>query len=456
MPDTNKNFIPLRVLVVDDEPNIRLTLSICLEAEGHQVAAQGTINGALDEVARHSFDLILLDLRLGMDNGLDYIPQLVRENPWTKVIVITAYASVDSAVEAMKRGASDYLAKPFDADQVQLVVRRVAERRQLERKIQALQAAMDQNDPEADFPTVDASMIDTLELARQVAQSQANLVIHGEIGVGKGRLARAIHIWSDRAAAPYATVSCRSEQSESLEAELFGSSSATLAGEAGGKVSFCDGGTLLLDEIGEMPMRLQPRLLRLLKEKEYERPDDFRVRAANVRVIAATSSDLNAAVARGAFRADLLLALNVIQIDVPPLRQRRDDIQLLAQRFLAFFARGKERQITGFTPNALYMLNQHSWPGNARELRNVIERAVLVCGSDCIGVEHLPPNLLNSQANIALGDMVPLSDVEETHIRRVVANCRSLRQAASILGIDAGTLCRRMRRYGAGDDQPAA
>jgi len=217
------NAAPLRVLVIDDEANIRLTLSMCLKAEGHHVVAHGTIDEALQAVEQEAFDLIFLDLRLGLHNGLDYIPTLLRQNPWTRIIVITAYASVDTAVEAMKRGASDYLPKPFEAAQVQLVTRNVASRRQLERRVEALQAAMGELDPEYDLPTVHPTMQAALELARQLAQSRANLIIRGEIGTGKNRLARAIHVWSHRAAEPFAVVSCRSDTGDALDAELFGS-----------------------------------------------------------------------------------------------------------------------------------------------------------------------------------------------------------------------------------------
>jgi NtrC-family two-component system response regulator AlgB len=414
---------------------------MCLEAEGHQPVACGTIEEALDAVAREAFDLIFLDLRLGMHNGLDYIPQLLHENPWTRIIVITAYASVDTAVEAMKRGASHYQPKPFEAAQVRLVTRSVAERRQLERRVEALQSAIGEHDPEADLPTADPTMRAAIELAQQVAPSRANLVIRGEIGTGKGRLARAIHLWSKRSAEPFVVVSCRSDAEEALEAELFG--------PGNGKVEFCGGGTLVLDEVGQLPLRLQPLVLRLLKEQEYERPEETTRRRTDVRVIATASQDLERSIEAGNFRADLLLALNVVQIDVPPLRQRPADIPMLAERYLARFNRENHAAVTRFTPSAMDVLTRHRWPGNVRELRNVVERAVLLCRCGEISVEHLPNNLLNSPANISLGDLVPLSAVEEYHIRKVVASTRSLRQAAIILQIDSGTLVRRMKRYDA-------
>jgi two-component system, NtrC family, response regulator AlgB len=448
MPLRSKAVFPLRILIVDDEANIRLTLSMCLELEGHQVAAAGTIEDALEETARQAFDLIFLDLRLGLQNGLDFIPQLLKENPWTRIIVITAYASVETAVEAMKRGASDYLPKPFEAAQVVHVTQKVAERRQLERRVEALQTAMGAMDAEADLTSSDPVMMGALDLARRVAGSSANLIISGRTGSGKSRIARAIHIWSDRAGQPFASVICRTDGVDALEAELFGNPN--------GVVEFCDAGTLVLEEISELPMRLQPRVLRLLKDQEFERQDETTRRKINLRVIATTSVDLQQAVDKGLFRADLLLALNVVQIEIPALRNRPVDLPLLAERYLAFFSRQNHREILGFSPEAMHVITRHHWPGDSAELKNLVERAVLLCTGQYITVEHLPPNLLNVASNVQIGDLVPLSVVEELHVRRVVGSARSLRQAAVILGIDAGTVVRRMKRYGATDDQPAA
>ncbi len=407
-------------------------------------------------MAHKAFDLIFLDLRLGLDNGLDFIPRLVQENPWAKVIVITAYASVDTAVEAMKRGATDYLAKPFEPAQVLLVTQKVAERRRLELKIETLQAALGEVDPQSDFVTIDPIFRQTLEIARQVATSNVSVLIRGEIGTGKTWLARAIHNWSNRAAAPFAQVSCQAISSDALEAELFDRSPTdAVLPEKSGRVAFCDGGTLLLSEVGEMPMRLQPKVLRLIRDKDYERQDDYTRRTADVRLIASTAANLQAAVHRGTFRADLLLALDVIELIIPPLRQRPDDIPRLAEGHLAFFGRKNHRQIAGFTTDALHTLQRHLWPGNVLELRNVIERAVLLCGGDQIDVGHLPPNLANSEQNYNVGDLVDLHTIEELHIRRVIAASRSVRRAASILGIDPATLYRRIKRHGVSDDRPA-
>lgn len=440
----------LRILVIDDEENIRLTLSLCLEAEGHHVATAGNVQAALVEVSRRAFDLIFLDLRLGLENGLDLIPRLLAENPWTKIIVITAYASVETAVEAMKRGATDYLPKPFTPAQVQMVTDKVAEWRRLEGKLQALQDQIG-DDPENGFPCASASMRHVLDIARRVATSNSPLVIHAEPGVGKGRLARAIHAWSGRSPSAFAAVSCATTtNAEALEAELFGVSTCDAPdapASSRGRVAFCEGGTLVLHDIASVPRSLQPKLLRFLHDKEYERLDDLTCRKADVRVIATTSVDLHQAVQAGTFRADLLLAVDVVTIEIPPLRERPDDVELLAERFLAHFARESGSAVAAFSDDAMDALLKHSYPGNTRELRNLIERAVLLCDGIHIGLEHLPPNLLNAEA-YRVGDLVSLEKISDLHIRRVLASTRSYEAAANVLGINSITLWRRRKRYG--------
>jgi NtrC-family two-component system response regulator AlgB len=451
MTDTAEPIPSLRILVIDDEPNIRIQLSLCLEAAGHKVVGHGNIHDALAEASWQVFDLVFLDLRLGTDNGLDFIPRLLTENPWTKVVVITAYASVDTAIEAMKRGATDYLPKPFTPAQVLFVTRKVAERRLLERRVEALQVAFGEMDPEADLATSSPAMERALELARLAATSQATVLIRGEPGSGKGRLARAIHAWSKRAKGPFVTAHCQATAPDALEAELFGLSlkeQRESRNEVPGWVHFCDGGTLLLEEIGDLPPSLQPKVLRLLRDKEYERFNDFKTRPANVRVVATTSVDLQNAVKNRRFMPDLLLALDVVHIDIPPLRQRPEDVQMLGMRYLAHFARENHRNIAGFKPQVWTVLNKHFWPGNVRELRNVIERAVITCKSDFLELEHLPPNLLGTPASFSIGDLVPMETVQEMHIRGVVASTRSIRSAAAVLGMHPDTIVRRLKRNG--------
>ena len=326
----------LRILVIDDEESIRFAISMCLENDGHRVATVGKIEDAFEQTARQAFDLIFLDVRLGTQNGLDYIKPLLEENPWARIVVITAYASIETAVEAMKRGASDYLSKPFEPAQLTMLTQKVAERRLLERKVEAFQKTLGAMDPEADFPTSSPIWRESIELARRVASASSPVLIHGERGTGRGRLARAIHQWSPRSEGTFASVTFDGQTVDSVEAELFGDGS-----ESGGKVgaiAFCHGGTLLLDEISNMPMRLQHKLLSVIRDKEYERQVQFSRRPVDVRIVATTDADLRAAVEQGKFRADLLLALNVAQVDIPALRERPEDVLLLAERYLAYLA----------------------------------------------------------------------------------------------------------------------
>jgi len=448
MADADAADIPLRILVVDDEENIRVTLGMCLESDGHTVATSANIEDALDQVSRQVFDLIFLDIRLGVQNGLDFLPSLVADHPWTKVVVITAYASVATAVRAMKLGAIDYLPKPFTPPQVQLVTQKVAQRRRIDLKIDALQSTLGELDPEADLPTENSQMRRALDTARQAADSNASVLICGEAGAGKGRIARAIHAWSSRSSAPFTSVSCELASADSLDAELFGVGGADAAGLAclPGRVELCEGGTLCLEDVTQCPPSLQPKLHHFIRDKEYERHSDFRPRRANVRIIGTSSLDPDEAVKRRRFRPELLLALDVVRVEIPPLRNRPEDIRMLARRYLAFFGTQNHRQIARFTPDALATLLKYPWPGNTRELRNLIERAVILCQSDEIGVKHLPPNLLAGATTYGIGDLVSLETIDNLHIQRVLESTGSIRGAAAVLGIGVSTIVRWMKR----------
>jgi NtrC-family two-component system response regulator AlgB len=452
MAEPKPDLRALRILIIDDEENIRFAMSMCLENDGHKVVAAGTIEDALERTARQAFDLIFLDVRLGTQNGLDYIKSLLAENPWARIVVITAYASIETAVEAMKRGATDYLSKPFEAAQLTLLTQKVAERRLLERKVGALQKTLGSMDPEADFPTSSPICREAIEFARRVATANSPILIRGEAGTGRGRLARAVHQWSSRAEGPYATISFDAQSVDALEVELFGVGSDV--GEKIGAIAFCHGGTLLLEEIGNMPMRLQHKLLAVIRDKQFERQDQYSRRPVDVRIIATTKIDLRQAVEQGKFRGDLLLALNVAQVDVPALRDRPEDVLMLAERYLAFMSREHHKSIAGFSRDATFVLKIHRWPGNTRELRNVVERAVLACESDVISLEHLPADLLNATSKkresitgaYQVGDLVPLELIEEAHILQVLASAKTLRRAAAVLGVNASALCRRLKR----------
>ena len=441
----------LNILIVDDEVNIRKTLSICLETEGHKVISVSNFQDALAEASRRSFELAFVDLRLGTEDGLDLLPALLITTPWLKIIVITAYASIETAVEAMRRGATDYIPKPFTPAQVKLAVQKVFEMRTLEQRVAALQEDLGRLNPEADFSTTNAAMQRVINLSRQVASTDATLLMRGESGTGKTVLARAIHHWSHRANKPICIVSCPAFSPELLESELFGHVKGAFTGavrDNPGRIATCEGGTLLLDEIGDLPTNLQPKLLRFLQDREYERVGDYTTRKADVRIIAGTNRDLEQAVKNGQFREDLFYRLNVIQIEIPPLRERPEDVAILAERLLGFFGQARHRLFHGFTPEALEALRQYPWPGNLRELRNVVERAAILCQMDRVGMECLPESLLPSDSGARLGDRVPLEKIEEEHIRRVLATTKSLQEAADVLGIDQATLWRRRKKYG--------
>ena len=445
---------PLNILVVDDEMNIRKALAACLEADNHRVVSAGSAVDAIQAVQRRSFDLAFIDLFLGKDSALDLIPTLLAAAPWMKIIVITAYASVDTAVESMKRGAADYLPKPFTPDQVALAVGKVSVIRALEQKVAGLQEAAGNVGP-IDLTSASPAMQRALNLARQVAASDVSVLIRGESGTGKGVLARAIHSWSARADKPLALIACPSLSAELLESELFGHVKGAFTGavrDNPGRIAMSEGGTLFLDEIGDLPSRLQPKLLRFFQDRQYERVGDHVTRAADVRVITATNVDLDQAVREGRFREDLLYRINVIQIDIPPLRERTADIVQLAERQLLHFTQQHRRAALLFNDAAKAALVSYAWPGNVRELRNVVERAVILCIGNIVGPEHL----LLSPAGAAIagarapgvGDRITMEQLEELHIRAILSSTPSIEKASQILGMDTVTLWRRRKKFG--------
>jgi len=450
MPDTPERP-SLNILIVDDEINIRKTLAACLETEGHKVIAVSNAPDALAEASRRSFELAFVDLRLGTDDGLDLIPSLLSATPWLKIIVITAYATIDTAVEAMRRGASDYIPKPFTPAQIKLAVHKVSAARELEQKVAALLEDLGRLHPEIDFASASPAMERILSLARQVAPADATILFRGESGTGKTVLARAVHSWSRRAARPFGVISCPSVPAELLESELFGHIRGAFTGavrDNPGRIAVSEGGTLFLDEISDLPLSLQPKLLRFLQDREYERVGDTLPRKADVRIMAASNVNLEDAVREGRFREDLFYRLNVISIEIPPLRERPEDVAALAERMLAFYGRINHRAFLGFTEEALQALRRYRWPGNVRELSNVVERAAILCRSDRVGLESFPAGLSPGESSPRIGDPVPIEKIEEQHIRRVLANTKSLAEAAAVLGIDQATLWRRRKKYG--------
>ncbi|HCK0459343.1 TPA: sigma-54-dependent response regulator transcription factor AlgB [Pseudomonas aeruginosa] len=439
-----------RILLVDDESAILRTFRYCLEDEGYSVATASSAPQAEALLQRQVFDLCFLDLRLGEDNGLDVLAQMRVQAPWMRVVIVTAHSAVATAVDAMQAGAVDYLVKPCSPDQLRLAAAKQLEVRQLTARLEALE---DEVRRQGDgLESHSPAMAAVLETARQVAATDANILILGESGSGKGELARAIHTWSKRAKKPQVTINCPSLTAELMESELFGHSRGAFTGATEstlGRVSQADGGTLFLDEIGDFPLTLQPKLLRFIQDKEYERVGDPVTRRADVRILAATNRDLGAMVAQGQFREDLLYRLNVIVLNLPPLRERAEDILGLAERFLARFVKDYGRPARGFSEAAREAMRQYPWPGNVRELRNVIERASIICNQERVDVDHLGFSATQSASSAPrIGESLSLEDLEKAHITAVMASSATLDQAAKTLGIDASTLYRKRKQYG--------
>jgi NtrC-family two-component system response regulator AlgB len=446
-----ENGAVLRVLVVDDEKNIRSTLAFALESAGCTVGLAATADSAIAHAEREPFDLALVDLKLAESSGLDLLPRLVAVSPGLDIVVITAYATIDTAVEAMRRGASDYLPKPFTPQQVRHLVERTAQRRALGARVRDLESQLLEAVPDLDLATRSAALHAAQETIRRAAPSDAAVLLRGENGTGKGVLARLLHARSRRAAGPFVTVHCPTLSEELLASELFGHARGAFTGavrDQPGKVEAAHGGTLFLDEIAEIAPTLQAKLLRFLQDKQFERVGETRTRHADVRVVSATNRDLEADVAAGRFREDLLYRLNVIEVTVPPLRERREDIVPLARHFVAFFARAAGRPAPELSPEAQDALLHYDWPGNVRELRNAMERAVVLMEGQVLGASHLPSKVAAApEAGPRLGDDTTLDELEKEHIRRVLLRAGSLEEAARILGIDPSTLWRKRKRY---------
>jgi NtrC-family two-component system response regulator AlgB len=453
------------ILIVDDEKSIRLTTSLALEAEGHYVETAEDGNLALKRIKEENFDLVFLDLRLGDEDGLDILQKIVAMKPQQLVTIFTAHASISTAVKATQLGAFDYLEKPFTPDQLRTILikaqkalRTQGEVTQLKEVVQELKSEVKHTSPPLRFNSEDAKTREEFDVLFRAAATNASILVLGESGTGKSVIAREIHSRSHLRDKPFVTVSCPSLSKELLESVLFGHMKGSFTGaikDTWGKVHAAEGGTLFLDEIGELPLEIQPKLLRLLQEREYERLGENKVRESNVRVIAATNRDLQTSIRAGEFREDLYYRLNVISVTVPPLRDRPADLARFAGDYLEFFTAQLGRKIAGYSEKGRSALMRHPWPGNLRELRNAIERAAILSTGDHVEAEDLPnpaPIFASGHGQEAgepgIGGEHSLEEVEQAHLTKVLGWAPSLHDAAAVLGIDKATLYRKRKRYG--------
>jgi NtrC-family two-component system response regulator AlgB len=449
-------------LVIDDDKTFRDATCFLIEESGHY--AEGVESGAigLATLKEDKFDAVLLDVNLGRENGLDVMVEIQKQNPLIPVVVFTAMGSIKIAVEAMRRGAVDFLEKPFQHEQFMTVLARLQRLRTMNQRIERLEQEVTETraqnlEPIFDFTT--PAMRDVMEILLRAAKTPASILIYGESGTGKSVAARAVHEKSHLADRPFVTVSCPSLSKELLESELFGHVKGSFTGaikDHWGKVRAAEGGTLFLDEIGDLPLEIQPKLLRLLQEREYERLGENETRTANLRVIAATNRDLKKRVAEGLFREDLYFRLNVIAVEMPPLRARDGDLIHFAEHYEKFFAEQCGRRIDGLSPEAVACIRAYAWPGNLRELRNAIERAVILAKAEKLFPEDFPAELrgqntttsANGESLPQVGSMISLEKLEEAHLRKILEHTPSLTEAAQILGIDQATLYRKRKRIG--------
>lgn len=440
-----------KVLVIDDDKNILTTLRVHLEDIGMEHAAAVTGKEGFEIFKQVKPDIVLLDLKLPDMDGLEVLKEIVAASTKAYVVIITAYATIETAVKAVKMGAFDYLPKPFTPAQITHVLEKIERMHDLESQVELLKEKVKGIVREGDFITRSRKVRAILKAARQVAESNANILISGESGTGKGVLARLIHDWSPRKEGPFVTVDCTVLQENLLESDLFGHVRGAFTGairDKAGKLELANGGTVFLDDVADMSPAIQAKFLHFLQYHEFERLGDTKTLHLDVRVIAATNRDLEELVHEKLFREDLFYRLNVVQIFMPPLRERAEDIQLLAEYFLEKFRKENNKHIKGMTEETVEILHSYPWPGNIRELINVIERGSILARHDRLTPEYLPPYLKNYKSREGSAKkLLSLPEIEKAHIREVLLRTGSMEEAAQILGIDPSTLWRKRKKY---------
>jgi two-component system response regulator AtoC len=440
----------VKVLVVDDEAIVREALDDWLKDIGYQVFTAENGHKALEVIDKEKPGIMIADLVMpGMD-GIELMKRAKAQQPNIEVIIITAYASIPTAITAMKEGAYDYIEKPFCPERAELLVKKLAEHQELVEENFSLRQKLEDRYRFENIIAKSSKMQRVIEVIKVVAKSNATVLITGESGTGKELVARAIHSQSDRRNKPFVAVSCAALPESLLESELFGHEKGSFTGayaQKKGKFEFANGGTLFLDEIGEMSANIQVHLLRVLEEKEFTRVGGNEPIKVDVRVISATNKDLRKAIEKQEFREDLYYRLNVVNIELPPLRERKEDIPLLAEHFLHKFAVENRKEVTQFSPEAIESLLAYDWPGNVRELENAIERAIILSKDSPITTAALPQENLSLVGSASIGKN--LKEVEKSHILNVLRETGdNYSEAARILGVSRMTLYNKAKEYG--------
>ncbi|MBI3193768.1 MAG: sigma-54-dependent Fis family transcriptional regulator [Ignavibacteriae bacterium] len=434
------------IIIIDDEPNILKTLTIGLQSIDFEV--DGFLNPikALEHVKDKKYSLTFIDLMMQPMDGMAVLKELRRSCPEITAVMITAYGTVDSAVEAMKNGAYDFLQKPFDLKELQAFTEKVFEYHQLQQEVRDLRSKLSESKSNK-IITKNPVMVQQLELATQVADSMLTVLIEGESGTGKELVAQYIHEQSTRRGKPFVKVNCAALAESLLESELFGHTKGAFTGaykDREGRFEVAEGGTLFLDEVGEIAQPVQVKLLRFLQSREFERVGENITRKVDVRVIAATNRRLVESLQEGNFREDLYYTINTVRLSLPPLRERPEDLLLLIYHFIHKFSSGRnEAEISA---DAVKLLISYRWPGNIRELENVIERATIIARDGSINTQHLPEEIQHIDTE-KIG-LLSLEHIEQQHISRVLKVTKDLDEASKVLNIDPATLWRKRKKYG--------
>ena len=443
------------LLIVEDDPLQRKLIKENLQQEGYSVSKASSSKEALSIIAEQAVDIAVVDYKLNGETGIDVIQKMLDKNPLITPIMVTAFGNVENAVEALKKGAYDYIVKPIDFKNFLLVIERALERQKLKKEISLLQSTLEEKFSSENFIFSSSEMNEVAHLTSKAARSEATVLITGETGTGKDMVAKTTHFSSRRKKGPYLTVNIPSLPETLIESELFGSEKGAFTGAHErkiGKFEAASGGTLLLDEIGDLPLQVQVKLLRFLQEKEFYRLGSSKPTKSDVRIIAATNRDLEKLMKEEKFRQDLYYRLNVIQIHVPPLRKRKADIPPLVDHFIRKFGEKEGKQIEGISAEAMNLLVQYSFPGNIRELENVIERAVVFCEGNTITSPDLPVFLKKKKEEDLISSELSLTDkvqrLEIIEIENALReNNRTKSRAARALGITERMLGYKMKIY---------